>query len=358
MTPWNAEEPYNDLAPLSEDVPLDLSKLSPMLIEARVQLARLDEVSKTLTNPMILVNAIAVVEAQASSAIENIVTTNDKLFQNRAVGADPIDSETLTAMRNRSALQTAYQRVQRAPISAALAKQVCSELLGFEVGYRKGSGTYIGSPSRRVYTPPDGERLIANMLDDWQSFVNQSQRLDPLIVLALSHYQFEAIHPFSDGNGRTGRILNVAFLVEKGLLEMPVIHLSRAISARRDEYYERLLAVTAQQKWQEWVQFFLEVLAWSAIQSIQQVKELTTFQKSLVQSFRGNTFKHGLPDQLVRVLFERPYCLIGHVVDACQVSRPTAAKWLEELEKLEVLKSVRIGREKYFINHKMLEVLS
>jgi len=357
MAAFDPNTPHNDLVALSSDLPIEVPNLMGALIEARVQLARLDELASTLSNPMVLVNAIAVVEAQASSAIENIVTTNDTLFQNDAVQEARGDTETLLVLRNRAALFSAYRFVERSPISANLAKDICSEILGYEVSIRPQPGTYIGSPQQRVYTPPSGKDIIESHLHAWQKFINTNHDLDPLIIMALSHYQFEAIHPFADGNGRTGRIINVAYLVASGLLKHPVLHLSRAINARRDEYYERLLAVTTANKWHEWVRFMLEIVASSAIRANRQIASINALQRNLIGAYQGLTFKQGVRHDLAALLFARPYARIGHVADECGVSRPTAAKWLEELEAVGFLKSVRVGREKYFVNWQMLEVL-
>ena len=358
MSAWNPNEPFNGLPALSESIEIDIALLSPALIEARVQLARLDELAKAVPNPMVLVNAIAIVEAQASSAIENIVTTNDTLFQNFEAYGGVADAETRAVMRNRSALQTAYRLTSDRPITVNLAHLICSEILGFDVEVRINTGTYIGSPDSRTYTPPEGRAIISDKLEDWQTFVNQESRFDPLILMALAHYQFEAIHPFGDGNGRTGRILNIAILMHKNLLSLPVIHLSRAVNERKAEHYKRLLEVTSAGKWNEWIRFMLEVVASSAIKASSQISQISRMQQDLAGSFVTAVFKKGVPSDLAAVLFEKPYCRIGHVVEACNISRPTAAKWLEELEKLGVVESVKVGREKYFVNRKMLEVLN
>ena len=358
MSAWSPNEPFNGLPALADSIEIDVASLSSALIEARVQLARLDELAKALAKPMVLVNAIAIVEAQASSAIENIVTTNDTLFQNFEASGGIADADTRAAMRNRSALQMAYKLTIDRPITTKLAQTICSEILGFDVSVRANVGTYIGSLGKRTYTPPEGKALIARKLEEWQDFVNQKSRFDPLIVMALAHYQFEAIHPFPDGNGRTGRILNIAMLMQNQLLSLPVVHLSRAINERKSEYSERLAEVTSARNWNEWVRFMLEVVASSAIKASAQISQISRMQLELAGSHIDTVFKRGIPTDLAAVLFEKPYCRIGHVVEACNVSRPTSAKWLEELEILGVVESVKVGREKYFVNRKMLEVLS
>lgn len=357
MNNWSADKPFNDLPPLRESTLPDFGSLSSQITEARVSLARLDQAIKLISNPRVFLNAIPIVEAQASSAIENIVTTNDTLFQNADVEVLPKDANTQAAMRNRDALHLAFEIVTKRPISTKLAKEVCSTILGHKVEIRTNSGTYIGSQQSRIYTPPVGEQLIERHLAAWEKFINSKLNIDPLVLMALSHYQFEAIHPFTDGNGRTGRIINLMLLVQLGLLKLPVLHLSRAINRTRSDYYKKLANVTAKGQWLEWVEYILQMVKESADLALNQVEEINSLKQEFPRRFTSEVFKLGLTADLLELIFEKPYCKIGHVVERCSVSRPTAAKWLEELEKLGALESLVLGRDKYFINHQMLEIL-
>ena len=162
---------------------------------------------------------------------------------------------------------------------------------------------------------------------------------------------------FSDGNGRTGRIINVMLLVQLGLLHLPVLHLSRAINLTRNDYYKKLASVTSKGRWLDWVEYILLMVKQSAELALTQIENINSLQQDFSKRYTSEVFKLGMSADLVNLVFEKPYCKIGHVVERCSVSRPTAAKWLEELEKLGALESLVLGRDKYFINHQMLEIL-
>lgn len=242
---WRPDVPYNALPALP---PLGLElEPKPVLkatIEARAALTTVAQAGLRLPNPEVLISAVPLLEAQASSEIENIVTTADELFKHAQVGGG--DHATKEALRYRSALFAGLDDIRDRPLTAATASHICSVLHGREMTVRALPGTRIGNPTTGMvlYSPPEGRDLLLQKLGEWECFIHREDDLDPLVRMALAHYQFEAIHPFHDGNGRTGRVLNILILIEAGLLEAPILYLSRAIIARKNDYYRLLRAVT------------------------------------------------------------------------------------------------------------------
>ena len=332
-------------------------ELSAALIAARVAMARADQAAALMPSAEVLLSAIAVSEAQASSEIENIVTTRDALFESIASGQTAVEYETQMALEYRAALEIGIQSITLRPVSYPLIAKLASKILGYKAVIRSDSGTFIGGPSSKfVYTPPIGQELIAKKLDNLLGFIAKSD-LDPLIVISLAHYQFEAIHPFPDGNGRVGRLLNVLWLVQSGLLKSPVIAPSREINSNRVEYYKVLDEATSLGAHKKFVLFMLGVFEVTANKSVKQIQQLMQAQEEL-SSLQSPVFPQGLGEDLAKLLFANPYARISHLTEQYGLSRPTAAKYLEELERLGYLQSVIRGRNKYFVNKKMIEILN
>ncbi|MGA1836444.1 Fic family protein [Herbiconiux sp. 11R-BC] len=328
-------------------------------IEARAALAALDQAMRRIPNPHVLINAIPLLEAQASSEIENIVTTTDDLFRfagDESAASDPATKETL---QYRAALFAGFAGLATRPLSVSSAIDVCSIVKHREMPIRSRSGTFIGNPvtQKAVYTPPVGEAVIRDKLTNWQEFIHDARGLDPLVVMAIAHYQFEAIHPFDDGNGRTGRILNILLLVEAGIIQQPVLYLSRFIIEHKDEYYDRLLAVTKDGEWEEWILFLLEGLRATAVWTVRKIDAIHHLQERAREAIRSVT-PGGPNADLLAVLFEQPYCRIANVMGACGVSRPTATGWLNSLVANGVLSDVKVGRERLFINVALVTLLT
>lgn len=227
-----------------------------------------------------------------------------------------------------------------------------------DMNVRKRPGTYIGNPvtKRAIYTPPSGEETIRDKLSNWEQFIHSSLGLDPLVVMAAAHYQFEAIHPFEDGNGRTGRILNVLLLINAGLLESPILYLSRYIIENKTTYYDLLLRVTTDGDWERWLLFILEGLRVTAEATVQKIDAIYDLQNSTQNAIRAVTKSNNA--DLLAVLFEQPYCRISNVMARCNVSRPTATAWLNGLVAANALMDVRVGRERLFINTAFFELLT
>lgn len=355
---WSPAVPYNDLPALPpKGLDLEPKKVLKATIEARTALATLAQAGQMLPNPNILIHAVPLLEAQASSEIENIVTTADELFKHADSGGG--DDATKEALRYRNALFSGVDAIKGRPLATATAVRVCSALQGHDMDIRAIPGTRIANPvtGKIVYAPPEGAGLIREKLSDWEHFVHAKDDLDPLVRMALAHYQFEAIHPFHDGNGRTGRVINILMLIETGLLNDPVLYLSRAIIARKNDYYRLLRAVTAEGAWIEWIMFMLDVVSESATSTTRKIGAIRSCQEDIAERARAAT-TGGRDAQFLDMLFEQPYSRINSVVQRCDVSRQTASTWLHALVEAGILNKAKVGRELLFVNDELLDVLT
>jgi Fic family protein len=356
--PWSPEVPFNELPPLPpQGLDLEPKPVLKATVEARTALATLAQAGQLLPNPNILIHAVPLLEAQASSEIENIVTTADELFKHADSGGG--DHATKEALRYRSALFAGVGSIRERPLTAATAARICSELQGRDMAVRAVPGTRIANPTTRqiVYAPPEGADLIREKLSAWERFIHAEDDLDPLVRMAVAHYQFEAIHPFHDGNGRTGRVINILMLIEAGLLQEPILYLSRAIIARKNDYYRLLRAVTAENAWIDWILYMLDIVRESAMSTTRKIAAIRTCQEDIAERARVAT-PGGRDAQFLAVLFEQPYCRINTVADRCDVSRQTASTWLHALVEARLLSDVKVGRELLFVNHDFLDVLT
>ncbi len=350
--------PFDDLPSLPPaGVDLEPKQVLKATIEARAALATLAQAGQLLPNPNVLIHAVPLLEAQASSEIENIVTTADELFKHADSGGG--DHATKEALRYRGALFAGVSSIRTRPLTAQTSALICSHLQGREMGVRSVPGTRIANPTTReiVYAPPEGADLIREKLADWERFLHAHDGLDPLVRMAVAHYQFEAIHPFHDGNGRTGRVINILMLIEAGLLSDPILYLSRSIIARKNDYYRLLRAVTDDGAWIEWIHYMLDVVYESATSTTRKIAAIRTCQEDIADRARTAT-PGGRDAQFLAVLFEQPYCRIGTVVDRCDVSRQTASTWLHALVDAGLLSDLKVGRELLFVNHEFLDVLT
>ena len=360
MNDFVADQPYNSLPKLPPPIEaIETRSILKKTIDARVALAELKQAAELIPNAAVLVNALPLLEARASSEIENIVTTTDKLFEFVEVAEDRADAATKEALRYRSALFEGTKMVRRRMLTTDMAIQICSTIKDLELDLRAEPGTQLRNRRTRevVYTPPVGQRLLQEMLDNWAAFMGEATNVDPLVRMAVQHYQFEAIHPFSDGNGRTGRILNILFLVEQGLLDSPILYLSRYIIANKAEYYRLLLEVTREQAWEKWVMYMLEGVEETCNWTTDKIKAIRELMQHTSQYVAGK-----LPKiyswELVEALFKQPYCRINNLVNAGIAKRQTASVYLKQLCDIGVLREIRSGRETLFVHPKYIELLS
>ncbi len=360
MTDFNPSLPYNDLPELPP--PLEQIETTDILkrcINARVALAELKQAAELIPNSAVLVNALPLLEARASSEIENIVTTTDKLFEFADIAEDKADAATKEALRYRTALYEGSKMVRRGMLTTDMAIQICSTIKGIELDIRAESGTTLKSrmTGEVIYTPPVGQQLLIEKLDNWASFMHREENIDPLVRMAIQHYQFEAIHPFADGNGRTGRILNILFLVQLGLLDSPILYLSRYIIQNKAAYYRLLKNVTVEKDWAAWILFILdgveETCTWTT-DKIKAIRELMEHTGEFVSRSLPKTYTW----ELVELLFKQPYCRIGNIVDAGIAKRQTASVYLKQLCEIGVLREVKSGRENIFVHPKYIELLN
>ncbi|HQE16474.1 MAG TPA: Fic/DOC family N-terminal domain-containing protein [Mycobacterium sp.] len=311
----------------------------------------------SMPNAAVLINSIPILEAQASSEIENIVTTADEIFRHSddEAGADPATRETL---RYRTALRVGFESTVQRGVTAGLAASVCSTIKGRDMRIRALPGTRIGNPDAGevIYSPPEGRDVIIEKIGQWERFIHADDGLDPLVRMAAAHYQFEADHPFDDGNGRTGRILNVLMLVEAGLLRLPVLYLSRYIIDTKSDYYRLLLAVTAESAWEPWVLYMLAGIEQTSLQTLAKIVAIRELQDDFSRRARSVT-RGGANAEFQSVLFEQPYCRIATVMDRCGVSRPTATTWLNVLADHGLLQPIKAGLDWLFINSEFLQLL-
>jgi Fic family protein len=355
---WLPDQPYNDLPRLPPTAELDTKPVLKLCIEARAALGELKRAAQLVPNQGMLINTLPVLEARASSEIENIVTTTDKLFQHLEDDAQA-DPATKEALRYRDALMVGYQSLAQRPLSTSTAELVCTRIRGIEMMVRRVPGTALATSATRqvIYTPPAGESVLRDLLANWERFLHEATDLDPLIRMAAGHYQFEAIHPFTDGNGRTGRILNNLFLIQAELLTLPILYLSRSIIARKADYYRLLLSVTRDDAWEPWLLYMLEAVAETATWTTEKIAAIRALADHTAQFVRARLPKI-YTRELVDLLFEQPYCRIANVERKGLAKRQTASRYLKLLVEIGVLEERQVGREKLFVHPKLMGLLT
>lgn len=359
MTSFDPNRPFNELPGLPPRVELETKAVLKTCVNARAKLAALKEAAALIPNQDVLINSIPLREAKDSSAIENIVTTNDKLFRFANADANQADVATKETLRYRTALLLGYESLKNGrPLTTNTAVDVCRAIKDVALDIRRTSGTNLRNQSGRiVYTPPEGEGVLREKMADWERFVHSGTDLDPLIKMAVAHYQFEAIHPFPDGNGRTGRVLNILFLIEKELLDLPILYLSRFINDRRSEYYRLLLEVTTQGAWEPWVLYMLS--------AVQETSDWTRGKIWAIRRLMDQTVRYvatALPKvysrELVELFFVQPYVRTQNLVDAGLGTRKTVSGYLGQLVDAGVLREEKAGREKLYVNVRFLDLLT
>ena len=357
---WRPELPHQQLPTLPPNCDLESRVVLKACIEARAALAELKQAAELIPNQTMLINTIPLLEAKDSSEIENIVTTTDRLFQyaHGHAGADAADPATKEALRYRTALHRGYLSLKDRPLCTATAVEVCRTLKGADMDVRRLPGTQLinDRTGEVIYTPPEGESHLRDLLANWERFLHEQTDLDPLVRMAVGHYQFEAIHPFTDGNGRTGRVINILHLIQQGLLGLPILYLSRHLIAHRADYYGLLLGVTRDAAWEPWLLFMLQAVA--------ETSRWTTRKIGAIRKLADHTAEHvrvRLPKiytrELVDVIFEQPYCRIGNLVDKGIAQRQAASRYLHQLADLGVLHEMPFGKEKLFVHPRLLQVL-
>ena len=358
MTDWRPDQPYNELPPLPPAAEVETRPVLKQCIAARAALAELKQAAELIPNQGVLINALPLLEAQASSEIENIVTTTDRLFQYQSAGENA-DPATREALRHSSALLEGYRALKQFPLNTRTAEQVCSRIKGIEMQVRRGPGTALANQATGevIYTPPVGEDLLRTKLANWERYLHEARDIDPLIRMAVGHYQFEAIHPFTDGNGRTGRILNSLFLIQEELLTLPILYLSRYIIKNKAEYYRLLLDVTRSQAWEPWIIYLLlaimDTAHWTTAK-ISAIRNLSALTINYVKQAAPKIYSR----ELIDLIFDLPYCRIQNLVERDLAGRQAASRYLKQLVEIGVLEERTDGREKIFIHQKLMQLLT
>jgi Fic family protein len=347
--------PLERLDPARFETPAILKKMA----SSSRKLAELKGIAASIPNQGILINTVGLQEAKDSSEIENIVTTHDELFKDDVLPEAFVNAAAKEVLRYRQALRVGFERVRGSGLlTCNHIIEIQGELERNNAGFRKLPGTALkDGGGNTVYTPPQDPAKIVALMQGLERFMNDADLFDadPLIKMALIHHQFESIHPFYDGNGRTGRILNVLYLVKEGLLEIPVLYLSSHIVRTKADYYRLLQTVRDEDNWEEWVLYLLEAVEQTAAQTIATIQAIKTALFDYKQRIRAG-YKFYSQD-LINNLFMHPYTKIDFVQRDLQVSRLTATKYLEALTTGGFLRKQKIGRGNYYVNLALEAVL-
>lgn len=359
---YNKHIPYNELPDLPPKNNLETTPIFKATIRANKLLAELKGYCQTLPYPQLLLNTIVLQESKESNAIENIVTTQDELYKATLMGDAIKNQAAKEVLQYRKAIYWGIEQLQRNNlITTNLLVGLMQRLRGSSENIRKTTGTKLGNPTNNeiVYTPPEGENIIRDKLSKLEIFINDPafSDLDPLIKMALIHYQFEAIHPFSDGNGRTGRILNVLYLIQQELLGLPVLYLSHYIIQNKSDYYRLLKSITEDNNWEEWVLFVVNGVAETSEMTLRKINAILEL-KTNIELRAKDVLKSSYSKELVDLLFSHPYIKIKVLEENNIAKRQTASEYLKKLEANNILDSIKIGNEIYYINKQLIEVLT
>ena len=323
------------------------------------RLAELKGIAGSIPNQSILINTLGLQEAKDSSEIENIITTHDELFKDDVLPESFSNPAAKEVLRYRQALRIGFNQIKQSGLlTSNHIIQIQAELEQNNAGFRKLPGTTLKNAMGQViYTPPQEPTEIIALMSDLEQFINNAELfdVDPLIKMALIHHQFESIHPFYDGNGRTGRIINVLYLVKEGLLDSPILYLSRYIVRTKADYYSLLQSVRVEDRWEDWVLYMLEGIEQTAALAIETIQAIKVALQDYKHRIRAD-YKFYSQD-LINNLFTHPYTKIEFVQRDLQVSRITATKYLEALTEGGFLKKQKMGRGNYYINIALNSIL-
>ena len=359
MTSFDPRQPHNALPTLPPVVEIETIGIMRALNLASRALANLNRTALSVPNPQLLIDTFAITEAQASSEIENVNTTSDELFRYMAVGNERASDATKEAARYQPALAMAINRLQKdRRIDTRLLVDICGQILGSNVDVRD-TAVIIGDLRARlvVYTPPRGRPGLMKLLDNLYEFAHETESaLDPIIKMAIMHYQFEAIHPFPDGNGRTGRVLNILYLMQQGLLDQPVLYLSRYFLRHRRQYYAGLRAVTESGAWENRIRYILAGITEVAVEGRNDLVRIRELRSEFADRARIDA-PTASSEQLMDLLFMRPYTTTRMVQDVEGVTRATARSRLDALANAGMLERIKSGRYQLFRNHHLIDIL-
>lgn len=373
MAKFDREIPYNDLPLLPPKAEIETKKVLRKTISAGRALAQLNGTLMNLPNPTLFLDTIYLQEAKASSEVENIITTNDELYKSLVADRKVENSATKEVLSYKEALWLGLDSLKTKPfITTNLCIKIVQCIKQNNASIRNTPGTALTNTQGEViYTPPGGEQLIREKLANLEKFINeapaldegagkisaeQGRTIDPLIKMALMHYQFEAIHPFADGNGRTGRILLFLYLKLSGLLEIPAIYLSEYIIRNKAAYYTCLRGVTEKYDWENYLLYMLDMVEETSVKGLERLNKITAAMENMALEIKKDLPKIYSKD-LIEILFRLPYTKRQHLIDENIGSLKTVGNYLIALEEKGFLTSVKVGKEKLYLNPQLLAVL-
>ena len=342
--------------PLPQEI--ETQKVLKKAISANRALANLNGVARIIPNSSILINSLVLQEAKDSSEIENIITTHDELYRAN-LDMESVTNEAKEVQNYKEALLRGFSLVSDTKL--LLKKHIIEiqEILEQnDAGIRKQAGTNLknAQTGEVIYTPPQDYETIQELLTNLEIYINEPNDIDSLINMAIIHHQFESIHPFYDGNGRTGRIINILYLILKDLLDIPVLYLSRYIITHKADYYRLLQEVRTEDKWEEWILYILEAVEQTSLETIELINSISDLMIKIQDKISEELPKIYSKD-LVEILFMHPYTKIDFLVDRLNITRKTASKYLNELENIGILENIQIKNSKFFINIELFNLL-
>lgn len=361
--------PWNNLPklPINQEL-YKTVEIYAKLGDAKAALARLQGRSVVIPNQGLLINTISLQEAKASSAIENIFTTDDELYRAYSEESSRLEGAPKEVLHYREALWDGYNFLaQKTGFNQQYFIQLFQTIKQTNDKFRPdfmntiikqgGSGPNAGQV---VYTPPRGANIISKKMDNLIEFVNNDEQypIDHLLKMAIAHFQFEAIHPFRDGNGRTGRIFNIHYLTQKGLLDLPILFLSRYIMDNKMEYYNRLMGVTQRGDWKNWLLYMLEAIKVTSNITYNKINDIVSAKDAILTYIKQEATKISHPEALVEMLFSQPYTKVNHLQNARLYAENTARKYLNKLSEIGVLEKKTISGHHYYLNTELYRILS
>jgi len=358
MNNFDRKIPYNDLPLLPPKADIETKNIFRKTISGGRALAQLNGALQNLPNPTLFLDTIYLQEAKASSEVENIITTNDDLYQSLVMDKKIENPATKEVLSYKEALWLGLEELKTKPfITTNLCVKIVQCIKQNNASIRVTPGTTLSTPQGEViYTPPSGENVIREKLANLEKFVNESDSIDPLIKMALMHYQFEAIHPFADGNGRTGRILLLLYLKLSGLLDIPAIYLSEYIIKNKTAYYQKLRSVTEKDDWEPYILYMLDMIEETSIKGLERLNKITQVMDKTAEEIKKRLPKVYSKD-LIEILFRLPYTKRQHLIDENIGNSKTVGNYLRALEETRFLKSVKVGKEKLYLNQQLLDIL-
>jgi Fic family protein len=358
MNNFDRKIPYNDLPLLPPKADIETKNILRKTISAGRALAQLNGTLQNLPNPTLFLDTIYLQEAKASSEVENIITTNDELYKSLVADRKIENPATKEVLSYKEALWLGLEELTTKPfITTNLCIKIVQCIKQNTASIRVTPGTTLSTPQGEViYTPPTSETVIREKLANLEKFINEEKRIDPLIKMALMHYQFEAIHPFADGNGRTGRILLLLYLKLSGLLDIPAIYLSEYIIKNKTAYYQNLRAVTEKDDWEAYILYMLDMIEETSASGLERMNKITTTMDKTAEEIKKKLPKVYSKD-LIEILFRLPYTKRQHLINENIGNPKTVGNYLIALEENGFLKSVKVGKEKLYLNPRLLKIL-